>query len=81
MRTEASEQTTDMRLNEDIKRALDELPVPYIIVKKRDHYFAVVEGFPRIIVANNSSRDRVRNVRNTVAEIKRIAMLTSKDNA
>lgn len=70
-----------MRLNEDIKRALDELPVPYTIVKKRDHYFAVIEGFPRIIVANNSSKDKVRNVRNTVAELKRIAMLTGKDNA
>ena len=61
-----------MKIADDIKRALDELPVPYTIVKKRDHYFAVIEGYPRIIVGNNSSKDKVQQVRNTVANINRL---------
>ena len=45
-----------MKMDKQVKRALDNIPVPYQIVKKTDHYYLVVEGHPRILVAGNHDR-------------------------
>lgn len=55
-----------------VKEAMLALPVEYNIVKFRDHYALEVRGHPRIIIAANH-KPSLRNVRNTVAQLKSLA--------
>lgn len=61
-----------MRLDPSIRKALDELPVPYTIERSRDHYFVRVEGHPRIIVAGNHGKNKPGELASTLKNIKRI---------
>jgi hypothetical protein len=47
------------------------LPVPWRLVKKRDHYFVQIEDQPMVCVANNSSKRNDWQVRRTLEELRR----------
>lgn len=64
--------TATMKLDPKIKEALDESPVPYTVVKKKDHYFAEFANGKRIIVAGNHGRQRHGEVTSTVQKIRKI---------
>jgi hypothetical protein len=61
-----------MKLDPEVKKALDELGVPYTIEKARDHYFAKVDGHPRIIVAGNHGKHKHGERLGTLRDIKRL---------
>ena len=59
-----------MKIDPNVKRVMSEIPVPYEIIKKTDHYFLLVPGFDRICIAGNHDRSSSRNVKHTVNHIK-----------
>jgi hypothetical protein len=61
-----------MKVDPMVKRVMSEIPVPYEIIKKTDHYFLLVPGFDRICIAGNHDRSISRNVNHTVRNIKSI---------
>jgi hypothetical protein len=70
-----------MRIDPLIQSALDALPVPYTIVKKRDHYFAVVHGVrDRICIGGNHDRTKAGLARQTARSIDKLrASLSEKE--
>ena len=40
----------------EVRQELSELQQPWRIVKKRDHYFLLIDGMDKICVASNSSK-------------------------
>ena len=67
-----------MKLDAQIKRALDENPVPYQIVKSKDHYFAEFANGKRVVIAGNHGRQKWGEVVSTVRNIKQVGR--SHDN-
>lgn len=61
-----------MKLDAKIVSALDESPVPYTIVKTKDHYFAEFSTGQRVIIAGNHGRQRYGEVVSTVRKIRKI---------
>ena len=61
-----------MHIEPEIKVALKGIPVPYVIVKKKDHYFLEVPSYRRLCIANNHGRTKARTVRATVMEIRKL---------
>lgn len=61
-----------MKIDADIKHALDSLGVYYTIEKSKDHYFARVDGHPRIIIAGNHGKLKSGERRGTIQKIKRL---------
>ena len=61
-----------MHIEPEIKVALKEIPVPYEIVKKKDHYFLEIPGYPRLCIAGNHNRTKVQTVRMSVHEIRKL---------
>lgn len=61
-----------MKIDNNIKRALKELPIEYIVEKSKDHYFVKVEGHPRIIIGGNHDRTKSGCVKNSVKSIRRL---------
>ena len=61
-----------MKINPEIKKALDDLGAPFTIEKTKDHYFARVDGHPRIIVAGNHGRNKHGELVSTLRNIRRI---------
>jgi hypothetical protein len=51
---------------------MDEIPVPYEIVKKTDHYFLLVPGFNRICIAGNHDKHRHSLTKPTIGEINKL---------
>jgi hypothetical protein len=41
-------------------------------VKKKDHYFLEIPGYPRLCIANNHNRTKARTVRMSVIEIRKL---------
>lgn len=68
-----------MHLETEIKKALREIPVPYEIVKKTDHYFLAVTGQPRICIGNNHGKSKPTTVRATLVEIRKLIERVSND--
>lgn len=70
-----------MRIDPLIQSALDDLPVPYAIVKKRDHYFVLIHGFKdRICIGGNHDRSKASLARRTARNLQKIrASLTQKE--
>jgi hypothetical protein len=64
-----------MHIEPEIKVALKEIPVPYEIVKKKDHYFLEIPGYPRLCIANNHNRTKARTIRMSVNEIRKLIKL------
>lgn len=67
-----------MKLDAQIKRALDENPVPYQIVKSKDHYFAEFTNGKRVVIAGNHGKQKWGEVVSTVRNIKQVGR--SHDN-
>ena len=61
-----------MRIDNIIQRELDALPVPYTIRKTRDHYLAIIEGFPPVTIGGNHDRHKSRLVKRTVVSLRKI---------
>ena len=61
-----------MKIDNNIKRVLKELPIDYSIEKSKDHYFIKVQGHPRIIIGGNHDRTKIGCVKNSVKSIKRL---------
>jgi hypothetical protein len=61
-----------MKIDIQIKKALDESPVPFDIVKTRNHYFAKFITGQRIIIAGNHGKQKWGEVKSTVRHIKRV---------
>lgn len=61
-----------MKIDPVVKRAMSEIPVPYEIVKKTDHYFLFIPGFDRICIAGNHDRHRSRLAKESVHSIGRL---------
>ena len=61
-----------MHIEPEIKVALKDIPVPYVIVKKKDHYFLEVPSYRRLCIANNHGRTKARTIRMCVVEIKKL---------
>lgn len=61
-----------MKIDADIRKALDDLGVPYTIEKSKDHYFARVGNHPRVIVAGNHGRNKPGEIKGTLRDIKRL---------
>jgi hypothetical protein len=61
-----------MKIDQIVKRVMADIPVPYEVVKKKDHYFLLVSGFDRICIAGNHDRTSLRNAKNTVNQIKSV---------
>lgn len=59
-----------MKLDAQIKRALDESPVPYQIVKSKDHYFAEFANGRRVVITGNHGKQKWGEVVSTVRNIK-----------
>jgi hypothetical protein len=70
-----------MKVDPIIKKALEEIPVPYKLVKSKDHYFIQVEGYPRVIISGNHQKAKWREVRGTITNInKLIRSINGGDN-
>jgi hypothetical protein len=67
-----------VKLDAQIKRALDESPVPYQIVKSKDHYFAEFTNGKRVVIAGNHGKQKWGEVVSTVRNIKQVGR--SHDN-
>jgi hypothetical protein len=63
-----------MKLDAQIKKALDESPVPYEVVKAKDHYFAEFANGKRVVIAGNHGRQKWGEVKSTVRNIKRMGV-------
>ena len=61
-----------MKIDPLVKRAMNEIPVPYEVVKKTDHYFLLVPGYDRICIAGNHDRHRSRLTKSSVQHIGRL---------
>lgn len=61
-----------MHIEPEVKAVLREIPVPYEIVKKKDHYFIEIPGYPRVCVANNHRHTKVRTIRLCVVELRKL---------
>jgi hypothetical protein len=61
-----------MKFDAQIKRALDESPVPYQIVKSKDHYFAEFANGKRVVIAGNHGKQKWGEVVSTVRNIKQV---------
>jgi len=61
-----------VKLDDMIRRALDNLSVPYTIHKTKNHYFAIING-SRVLISGNHDKTNARTVRNTVRNLKRAA--------
>jgi hypothetical protein len=61
-----------MKLDPDVRSALAKLPVPHTIEKSKNHYYARIEGRPRIIIAGNHGRLGVFELRNTIKQLNKI---------
>jgi len=61
-----------MRIDPIIKRVLDEIPVPYEIIKSKDHYFIKVGDHPRVIIAGNHGRSKHGEISGTVSAIRKL---------
>lgn len=61
-----------MHIEPEIKRALKTIPIQFEIVKKTDHYFLEIPGYPRLCIANNHGRTRARTTIKTVMEIRKL---------
>lgn len=61
-----------MKIDADIRKALDDLGVAYTIEKSKDHYFVRVGNHPRIIVAGNHGRNKPGEIKGTLRDIKRL---------
>lgn len=70
-----------MKIEGIVQRALDEIPVPYQIVKKTDHYYLVVEGYPRIMVGGNHGRIPPTMHKKTVSQIRKLIKQIGETNA
>jgi hypothetical protein len=67
-----------MHIEPEVKTALKEIPVPYEIVKKKDHYFLEIFGYPRLCIANNHNRTKARTIRISVNEIRKLIKLLER---
>lgn len=67
-----------MKIDNNIKRALKELPVEYSFEKSKDHYFVKVEGYPRIIIGGNHDKTKSGCVKSTVRSIKKLKNVIKK---
>lgn len=63
-----------MKIDAHIKRALDESPVSYEVVKSKDHYFAVFATGQRIIIAGNHGKQKWGEVKSTIRRIKQVGV-------
>lgn len=61
-----------MKLDPDVRLAINSLPVFYSIEKSKDHYYLRVDGHPRIIIAGNHGRLKFAELRNTLKAINRL---------
>ena len=61
-----------MRIDPIIKRAMDEIPVAYEVIKTKDHYFLKVGDHPRVIIAGNHGRSKYGEVTSTVKNIHKL---------
>ena len=61
-----------MKLDPKIRLALDESPVPYKLVKSKDHYFAQFDTGQRVIIAGNHGKQRHGEIVSTVQKIRTI---------
>jgi hypothetical protein len=61
-----------MKIDAQIKHALDESPVPYQIVKTKNHYFAEFANGKRVVIAGNHGKQKWGEVVSTVRNIKQI---------
>lgn len=61
-----------MKIDADVRRALDELGVPYTIEKSKNHYFVRVGNHPRIIIAGNHGKAKHGEQRDTLRMIARL---------
>lgn len=61
-----------MKVDPKIKMALDESPVPYEVIKKKDHYFAQFETGHRVIITGNHGKQKHGEVISTVQKIRKI---------
>lgn len=59
------------QIDKRVRRVIAALPVPWRLVKKRDHYFVQIEDRPMVCVANNSSKHNDWQVRRTLEELRR----------
>ena len=60
-----------MHIEPQIKEVIKEIPVPYEIVKKKDHYFLRIPGCRPLCVASNHRHTKVRTIRMAVVEIRK----------
>jgi hypothetical protein len=61
-----------MRIDPIIKRAMDEIPVAYEIIKTKDHYFLKIGDHPRVIIAGNHGRSKHGEIVTTVRNIHKL---------
>ena len=61
-----------MRIDPTIKRAMDEIPVAYEIIKTKDHYFLKIGDHPRVIIAGNHGRSKHGEIVSTVKSIHKL---------
>ena len=64
-----------MKLDAQIKKALDESSVSYEVVKSKDHYFAEFANGKRVIIAGNHGKQKWGEVMSTVRNIKRMGVM------
>lgn len=63
-----------MKIDAQIKNALDESPVSYEVVKSKDHYFAVFATGQRVILAGNHGKQKWGEVKSTIRRIKQVGV-------
>ncbi len=61
-----------MKIDPEVRKALDDLGVSYTVEKSKDHYFVRVIGHPRIIIAGNHGSLKDGERRGTLRNIKRL---------
>jgi len=63
-----------MKVDPNIRRELDLLPVAYTIRKTRDHYFAVIGDHKPICIGGNHDKNKCRLVKNTMQSLRKIRL-------
>lgn len=68
-----------MKIDNNIKRALKDIPIPYKIEKSKDHYFVRIQNYPRIIIGGNHDKSKAGCVKASVKSLKKIKKLIDKE--
>lgn len=59
-------------IDRNVLRAMKQLDIPWVVEKRRNHYFLVVDGCPAICISGNSSKPNTFLVQKSLRSIRKL---------